>query len=337
MFGFKTKKLDVLSIGDISVDNFIKIKEAETKCDIGNSHCVLCFNYGGKIPYESSEICYATGNSSNAAISFSRLGLSSALMSNIGCDENGERCLDKLKKEKVKTCFIKKQKYPTNYHYILWYLIERTILTKHEKYHYEWPKTKTIEGKNSPSWIYLSSLGENSGNFYDEIISYLKRNNSVKLAFQPGTFQIKLGKDRFKYFYENTNVFICNKDEAEKILGTSGKDIKEMLKMINELGPKIVVITNSMDGAYSYDGKEFLHAKSLPHKPLETTGAGDAFSSAFVSALALNKTVSEALMWGAINSMSVVENIGPHTGLLSRKLIEEFLEGIPEDHKPKAI
>jgi len=335
---FKSKKIDVLSIGDISVDNFIKIKEAETKCDANNGHCELCFTYGGKIPYESSEICYATGNSSNVAISMSRLGLQSSLMSNIGFDENGYKCLDKLKKEKVDISLIKRhQNTPTNFHYILWYITERTILTKHEKYQYEWIKNKKIEGSRAPSWIYLSSLGENSLSFYNEIISYLKRNNKTKLVFQPGTFQIKLGKDKIKEIYSNTNIFTSNKEEAEKVLGVEGKEIKEMLKMIYELGPRIVLITDSLNGAYSYDGKEFLCVKSLPHKPIESTGAGDAFSSAFVAAIILGKTISEGLMWGAINAMSVVEYVGPHSGLLSRYLLEEYFKSIPDNHKPTAI
>jgi len=181
------KNIDLLAIGDIAIDVFIKIKEAEAKCDVDGEHCKLCLNYGGKIPYESAEVCLATGNSSNVAICSSRLGLKSALMANIGDDQNGIDCLDKLEKEKVDTNFIKKESgKTTNYHYVLWYEKEHTILTKHEKYKYEWTKTKESEEYHSPAWIYLSSLGEDSLSFYNEIIEYLKRHNKVKLAFSPG-------------------------------------------------------------------------------------------------------------------------------------------------------
>ena len=80
------KQVDILAIGDIATEPFIKIKEAEAKCDVDGEHCKLCLNYGGKIPYESAEICHAVGNSSNVAISASRLGLNSYLISYIGDD-----------------------------------------------------------------------------------------------------------------------------------------------------------------------------------------------------------------------------------------------------------
>ena len=341
----KNKQVDILAIGDIAVDVFIKIKDAETKCDKDGDYCKLCLDYGGKIPYESVEICYAVGNSSNVAISASRLGLKSALMTNMGDDENGTDCLDILKKENVNTTFIKRELgKTTNYHYVLWYDKEHTILTKHEKYEYKWTKTKESEEYHSPSWIYLSSIGQDSVSFHNEIIEYLKKHEKVKLAFQPGTFQIKLGVEALKDIYKNTEVFFCNHEEAQKILEIPEKDLPDgeagfskLLKMIHNLGPKIVVITDGINGAYSYDGKEVLFMKAFPVVSFESTGAGDAFSGAFVSALFFGKKISEALMWSAANAASVVAYVGPHKGLLTRDQIEEYIKNAPIDYKPVKI
>ncbi len=332
------KNLDILAIGDIAIDVFIKIKDAEETCDPQNGHCKLCLSFGGKIPYESADICYAVGNSSNVAVSAGRLGLRSALMANLGDDQNGINCLEVLKKENVDTTFIKTEKgIPTNYHYVLWYNDERTILVKHEKYNYEWTKTKESEEYNSPSWVYLSSLGEDSMHFHDEIVNYLKRQTKVKLAFQPGTFQIKLGAESLKEIYERTDVFFCNHDEAQKILKTNENDFKKLLTRIHELGPKIVVITDGVDGAYSYDGNEMLFMKSFSITPLESTGAGDAFSSAFLFALSEDKDIKDALLYGTANAASVMMHIGPHKGLMTKEQIEKYLEDKAEDYKPVKI
>lgn len=344
------KKIDILAIGDIAIDVFIKIKEAEAKCDVSGEHCKLCLSYGGKIPYESAEVCPATGNSSNVAICASRLGLKTILMTNIGDDQYGIDCLDKLKKENVDTTFIKKESgKPTNYHYVLWYEREHTILTKHEKYEYEWIKTKESEEYHSPAWIYLSSLGEDSFRFYDEIVNYLKKHIKVKLAFSPGTFQIKLGAEALKDIYQRTEVFICNHEEAKIILknparnasstadaGGENEDIPTLLKEMRNLGPKMVVITDGVKGAYSYDGNNILFIKAFlgQGSAVESTGAGDSFSGAFVSALSLGKGIEEALIWGMANSMSVVSFVGPHKGLLTRNQIEEYIKNIPEDYRP---
>ena len=109
--------------------------------------------------------------------------------------------------------------------------------------------------------------------------------------------------------------------------------------MISELGPKIVVITDGPKGAYSYDGKEMLFMPPYPDPapPLERTGAGDAFSSTFTVALALGKTVREAIVWAPVNPMSVVQQIGAHAGLLTREQIEEYLKKAPADYEPQII
>lgn len=332
------KQVDILAIGDIAIDVFIKIKNAEAVCDLTGDHCKLCLNYGGKIPYESREICSAVGNSSNVSISTSRLGLKSALMTNIGGDQEGNDCVEVLKKENVDISFIKKEEdKPTNIHYVLWYDKERTILTKHEKYNYEWTNTEVSKEYQSPAWIYLSSLGENSLRFHDEIVNYLKRHTKVKLAFQPGTFQIKLGYEQLKDIYNRADVFLCNHEEAEAILNVEEKDISKLLKMMHELGPRIVVITDGVNGAYSSDGENILFMKAFTQNPIEATGAGDAFSSAFVSAVFLGKEIKDALIWGAVNGMSVVSYIGPHKGLLSRDQIEEYAKNIQEENIPIKI
>lgn len=325
------KNIDFLAIGDIATEPFIKIKDAEATCDQHGDHCKLCLSYGGKIPYESALVCNAVGNSSNVAIGLSRLGLNTSLLSYIGNDETGKENIEELKKENVDTGNIKViNGLESNYHYVLWYGVERTILVKHTQFPYSFPKE--IE---EPKWIYLSSLAPDSLSYHREISEYIKSHKDVSLAFQPGTFQIRLGTEELKDIYGNTKVFLCNKQEAEKVLGVEKKEISEMLKMIHALGPKVVVITDGVNGAYGYDGNEILYMKAFPKVTVESTGAGDAFSAAFVGALFMDKSIEESLMWGAANAASVVEFVGPHKGLLTKESILEYLKN--SELKPEKI
>ncbi len=186
----------------------------------------------------------------------------------------------------------------------------------------------------STSWIYLSSLGEKSVPYHEAITEYLEKNLEVKLAFQPGTFQIKMGVEQLKRLYARTEVFFCNLQEAQIILKTQSDDIKVLLAEMRKIGPKIVVITDGPNGAYTYDGAEMLKMPEYPDPkpPYERTGAGDAFSSTFVAALGLGKSVREALAWGPVNSMSVVQEIGAQKGLLSRNALENYLKNAPKDY-----
>lgn len=295
------KQIDFLAIGDIVTDAFIRLEDAETHCKLNNEDCELCVRYGDKVPYKSVEICTAVGNSPNASVSASRLGLSSAIYAYVGDDQNGKDCIESLKKDGVITDYVHVDpNNKTNYHYVLWYDVDRTILVKHEHFTYN------FECNDSPKWIYLSSLGENTIDFQMQIMDFIEKHPETKLAFQPGTFQMKMGKEILDRIYKNTEIFSCNVEEAQKILGETSRDLKVLLKKMSELGPKTVVITDGFNGAYAYETKapeDFWFIPIYPHTPIERTGAGDSFFSTLISAIILGKTLGEALTWAPINSM----------------------------------
>ena len=191
--------------------------------------------------------------------------------------------------------------------------------------------------------MYLSSLASNSFPYHLEILDYLKKNPSVKLAFQPGTFQMKLGTEKLAGLYRRSDVFIVNLEESQLILNTKDEDIEVLLHGIAKLGPKLVLITDGPNGAYMYDsGSDVTSSGKVYFMPIypdvkppyERTGCGDAFASTFVSALILGKTPLEALAWAPINSMSVVEYVGAQAGLLSRPELETFLQKAPATYQP---
>lgn len=325
---------DLVAIGDIVTDAFIKLKDASVHCDINREHCTIALAFGDKVPYESVEVVRAVGNCANAAVASSRLGLSSALVSDLGDDLNGQECLESLKKDKVDTIFMKThQGKETNYHYVLWYEDDRTILVKHQQYH------RTFPDIGEPRWLYLTSLGEDTVEYYEQIKKYLKDHPGVSLAFQPGTFQIKLGREALQSFYASTEIFFCNVEEAGRILGLDTLGTHELLKRVHALGPKIVVITDGPKGAYAFDGKDvwFQPPYPDPKPPFERTGAGDAFSSTTVAALALGKDLPSALSWGAVNSMSVVQQVGAQKGLLTHSAIEQYLKDAPADFQTRKL
>ncbi len=327
-------KIEFLSVGDIVVDAFIRIKDAHVHCRIDTDACELCFRFGDKVPYESVTEVPAVGNAGNAAVSAARLGLSSALVSNLGGDKAGEECFRSLKNDKVITDFIKMHKeIRTNYHYVLWYDVDRTILIKHEKYPYE------LGDIGEPEWIYFSSVSESAFPFHNSVAEYLEKHPSIKLAFQPGKNEIKLGKEKLSRLYQRADIFFCNVEEAEVILGIETKDVLRLSRGIRELGPKIVSISDGPKGAYLYLNNELWHLPIYPDvaPPLDRTGAGDAYSSTFTAALALGKSALEAFAWGPINSMSVVQEIGAQRGLLSREKLEEYLAKAPADYKAKKL
>lgn len=325
-----SKPFDLLTVGDCAIDAFIRLKEARVHCRLDQERCEICMNFGDKIPYEFAEEVAGVGNSANAAVCAARLGLSAALLSDTGKDTNGERVISSLSGNRVHTGFIRSHpgKF-TNYHYVLWYEEERTILVKHEAYERKLPEFE------EPLWLYLSSLGADSLAYHRDIEKYLLAHPRVKFAFQPGTFQIKLGVEALKLLYKRADILFLNTEEAQSVLGKKNRDLGSLLRELHTHGPKIVIITDGPKGAYIYDGKTmgFMPAYPDTKPPLERTGAGDAFASSVVSALALGKSLEEGFRSGMVNAMSVVQHVGAQEGLLTQADIAVYLKKAPVSFK----
>ncbi len=326
---------DFIAIGDITTDEFIQLRKdrAMVAKDLAGRD-VLSMYFGDKLEFEGAVNVPAVGNAANAAVSATRLGLATGLVCDVGDDAGGEEILAWLRKEGVNTAFVDVQPgKETNHHYVLRYGPERTILIKHETYDYVVPDMGT------PTWIYFSSVGEHGLQYHHDLAAYVAAHPGTKLAFQPGSFQILLGVAALKDVYDACELFFCNREEAQQILGRSDADLPTLLHGIADLGPTIPVITDGPRGAYALaeDGVWHMPMYPDPAPPVDRTGAGDAFASTFTAALALGLDVPTALRWGPINSMSVVQKIGAQEGLLTRAALEAYLAQAPADYVARKV
>ena len=325
---------DVVSIGDIVTDAFIKLIDDKAVTYENEQGKWLAMPFGTKLPFDHVEIVQAVGNAANAAVAFARLGLESSFVTNVGADPAGRDMIKTLDKQDVDTRFVRINKgKASNYHYVLWYKEERTILIKHEEYDYEWPHLTT---KETPKWVYFSSISEHAIEYHDQVSDWLDKNPDVKLAFQPGTFQMAAGAERLKRLYQRSEVVVLNREEAVLVGGGKHEDIHDLINKMHELGPKIVVLTDGPNGAYASDGENRFQMPLYPDPapPVDRTGAGDSFASTFVAAIIKGNTLEGALQWAPINSMSVVQAVGAQAGLLSEKKLEEYLRNSPEWYRP---
>ncbi len=319
-------QMDFIAIGDTVIDAFIRVSAGHIQETAHGRE--ICLPYGMKVPFDEVYILLAVGNSANAAVSAARLGLQSALLTSLGKDQNGDECLAQLTKENISIDYIRQEEgKKTNYHYVLWKDDDRTILIKHEQF------TPVIPDIGSPKWLYLSSLGAHTLAFHHELIEYVKSHPDIKLAFQPGTFQLGFGTE-IAELYKVTEVVCMNKEEAEQLLGKEGVSVQELMDGLGAMGPKTVIVTDGPHGAYmKYENTYFsmpLYPDIAP--PLERTGAGDAFFSTFIAYLAKGYDAPYAMRRAPINSMNVVQHVGAQEGLLSEAQLEEFLKKAPESY-----
>ena len=315
--------LELLSIGDATFDVFLVPSESEALCTIDDKKCLICFKYGEKIPVKTIEYSVG-GNAANNAVGAARLGIKVGVVLTLGGDSIGNQIAEKLEKEGVNMDNVVQQPVVgSNFSSIINYSGERTIFTYNAPKSYEFPVKLPVT-----PWVYLTSMGDSFQPFYNHFLDFVNKNPDIKIAFNPGSRQVRAGTDVLRPVLEKTNVIYVNRQEAETLTGmkdSHGND-KDLLKALSAIGPKISIITDGANGSFVYDGSKFLKAGVLPVDPFERTGAGDAFGSGCISALIKGKSFEEALLWGTVNSASVIGYIGSQKGLLKEHEMPTWIE-----------
>ena len=322
----------ILLVGDIITDAFIKLSEeyAQVQTD-EKGYKRLSFELGAKLPYDEVDIVQAVECSPNAAVSMTRLGLSTSLMSWLGDDGPGQEMVKYLQEQSVGIDDLVIEKgMKSNYHYVLRYGADRTKLQKFEDYSYE-----LHEPLHRPDWLYLGVLGEKTQSLHEALLKYLTDNSSIKLVFQPGMYHLMWGTEKMAPFYKRAEVVILNREEAAQVTGKDRGDIAILMGGLHELGVTVAVVTDGPDGAYASDGQKILFMPNYPDPkpPLDRTGAGDAFASTIAAGLAHGESLETALTWAPINSMSVVQQMGAQAGLLKKDELQKLLDDAPDDYK----
>ncbi len=306
---------DIVCVGNAKIDTFLTLHETTHNLRFLKETNELCIKFGEKITVDKAEILLG-GNAANVAVGTSRLGLNTALVAEIGIDEFAQKIINTLLIENVDTSSVlQTEGQQSSFSTIINFKKERTIFSEHVR------RNHNFQFENiSTKWVYLTSLGEEWTKAYDKTVDFVKKTN-CRLAFNPGTLQIAAGKKSIENVLLITDVLFVNKEEAMTILNPSadGSNIDELLRSLRKIGPKIAVITDGENGSYAIDEKGNTSRKGVVEtQVIEKTGAGDAYSSGFLSALINNKPINNAMDWGARNSASVINKVGAQAGLLHK-------------------
>jgi len=321
----------VITIGDATVDNFVVIDHdsANLQCDLKKEHCQLCFNYADKIPIQSTAESVG-GNAANVAVGVKKLGLQSAIVSEIGDDLNGAIINDSLKRAGVDVSLLKILRgSETRFSVVLHYQSERTILSYHVKRQYSLPKLPATD------WIYYTSLGESFEDLQEQLVEHFKKHPTISLALNLGSFQIQNNLKKIQEILPLVDLLFVNKEEAEKLVGKK-RTPQATLNALLEAGVKKVVVTDGENGSWAGDEETIYFMPIYPLPPIAKTGAGDAYASGFLSAIILGKHLDEAMQWGTANACGVVQHVGSQKGLLNRTEIEKMIAKYPKV-KPREI
>ncbi|HBI34490.1 MAG TPA: hypothetical protein DEA43_00915 [Candidatus Moranbacteria bacterium] len=327
---------NIICIGSTSKDIFFPTNEGvifDTPLEI-TSQKKIAFELGAK--YQVKERFEALGGcAANVAQGLTKLGEQSECYSKIGDDELGHWIKKTLINGGVgvEALEIEKEcKSDLSLIIVNMNSGERTVFSDRDANN---KLTILPEKLKHAHWIFISSLNGDWQQHLRTILVIAKEKN-IRVAFNPGQKNIKTDLLEVTNAITASEIFFINKDEAIEIVGGLGDNmISELLeneeylaKVLYRLSRGIIVITDGERGAWCYNGDSFFHGDALIQKAVDTTGAGDAFTSGFFAAYLKGKDPEECLSWGIVNSSSSVKEYGGQKGLLTQEEIEKMLSQI---------
>ena len=339
---------DVITIGSATMDVFVECDEANivsvsTKCSKSE---FMSYPYGAKVEI-SNFTSNVGGGGVNTALNFANLGFLTSAICKIGDDIYSKGVLEVLNNSTLDLSHIIQDKNVSTGFSIILLSFEgdRTVLAQRGANATLKKSEMDFEAIKQAKLLYIAPLSGESNKVLASIVEFAQEHN-VKVCFNAGTTSIRRGFEYIKKIIDAAGIVVMNKDEASLCTKIQVRpdsrlekfsdevihpDVKKMLKKLKVGDEQVIVITDGNMGAYAFDGRAFYQCPNFPATVVSTLGAGDAFSSTFCAAFEKTQgDVGKSLMYGSVNSASVVSNFGANEGFLTFEEIEQKLKDIGE-------
>lgn len=309
---------DVITIGSATRDVFLMPKNSETrKHSDSPSKMEQCFPLGSKI--EIKDIVLAGGGgAANTAVTFARQGFNVACIGVVGNDLNGQEIIKELQSEGVDTQYFQKHQDRQSAYSVI--LVnpngERTIFSyKGEGQNFETVPIPVSELE--AKWFFLDSTGGHL-DLVSTIVEHAGR-IGAKVAMNPGAKEIEFGLEKLTPILAKVDVLITNREEGAKLSGIDYENYDQIVFGLKEVTRGVVIVSDGHNGIKVIDTEGGKYSAGVPDSPVvERTGAGDAFSSGFVSEFIRSGDIKKAIQFGTANASSVVTYVGSRAGILKK-------------------
>lgn len=313
----KQKTLDVLTIGAATRDVFVQSAQFR---HVSDTHAPdgldVCFQLGAKIDVDNM-LFETGGGATNAAVTFSRFGLQTACVARTGADLGGRELISCLAEEGIDVSLIQTDKHlRTGYSIILVagsgfrsILVYRGAAAHIDEQAIAWQTLR-------PQWIYLTSVAGNLP-LLQKIFAFAKKQR-VHVAWNPGNAELALGLKKLSPWLMQTDILLLNRTEAAELASAPPRQLDSIITRIGSLPRQATAITDGEHGAFVHARGKTWYSPALKGKRINTTGAGDAFSSAFVATAIQSGNLEKSLRAAMLNALGVITHMGAKAGILKR-------------------
>lgn len=232
---------------------------------------------------------YLGGAPLNFAAHLAQQGVESYIFSSVGKDELGEEALQKIRKIGVKTDFIQQDAHHPTGTVPVEFKNGQPDYTIRENVAYDYTDfadSKQALAQTEFDVLYYGTLAQRSSQSADALRQLIEQK-----AFRHIFYDINLRKDCFTRELIDQSLMRCTilklNDEEVEVLADMlyGKalSLEEFVKQVaQDYDIKIVIVTAGAKGCFLYKDRQVDFVKGYPAKVVDTVGAGDSFSAAFV-------------------------------------------------------
>ncbi len=289
-------KFDAIGFGALNVDKL---------CHVNRIAC------GGEESFILKISEAAGGSAANTIVGLARLGLKTGFIGKVADDHEGQLLLDDFKKEGVNTegITVVKQGRSGNVTAFVDRTGERALYVHPSVNDTLTLKEIDIEYAKDTQFMHFASMDEKPFQTQKQLVEML---HEVKIGLDPGEIYARKGIAKLASILRRCYVFMPSENELRML---TRKHFKKGAAVILKYGVGIVAVKLGRKGCYVTDGKESHLIEPSEARPIDKTGAGDAFCAGFLYGLVKKKDLYECGRLGNFVASRCIEKIGARAGL----------------------
>ena len=304
----------IVSLGSALQDIYLIDHDDLVPTEIGETAIFGKVLVGSKVDID--RISYEVGGGGiNSSITFARHGHEAVFMGNIAEDPAGTAVIKILAKEGIDDSYVNFLERKTTGSSVI--LLdsksgERTILTCRGASEQFGNFPESDLDLIQPDWLYVTTLRGDM----DTLARFFKKAHKmgIKIMFNPGVRELRQ-EAKLAELLKYVDILNVNKSEAAEIV--PGATLTELLYRLQNYVDTVIITGGPMGGIAGNGDETYRFGIYEDKKVKDATGAGDAFGSGFLAAIAAGKSFKSSLIFASANSTAVVSKLGANRGILT--------------------
>ncbi len=257
---------------------------------------------------------FTGGGATNSAATFANFKKDVAVISKIGDDYNGDFIVDELRRIGVSTRYLIRTEGETPFTNILVSSNGHMIILSMRGIA-DTMGADELRLDFKSQWMYISPLSGKSYSVLPKVLGYCSK-NGIKVALLPGSMELDIGIRGMRDTMGKVDLVAMNIDEAGRFVG-SGNYRKNLISLARAVAGTAIITMGGRGSIVASEGRVY-KAGVFKARQINTIGAGDAYSSGFVTGLIDGRGIEDCINLASYNAKGVIGGYGAKSGLVDR-------------------